>query len=108
MDPREVRREYPARAGAVPSETGTGPKVHREEAPVIVEGKVRLTNLDKIFFPQDGSTKGNVILHYRAVPRMSFHMSKDTLRSSTATPTASRARTSSRTRCSRHPSGSTP
>src|SRR5438132_14068243 len=49
-DPEEVRRETP------PSE-------------VVQEGgrELRLTNLDKVFWPDDGITKGDLIAYYRQV-----------------------------------------
>ncbi|HZR94782.1 MAG TPA: DNA ligase D [Gaiellaceae bacterium] len=39
-------------------------EVHREEP---VSERVKLTNLDKVFFPDEGITKGDLIDYYRAV-----------------------------------------
>ncbi len=42
-------------------------EVHREIPIEQVEGRVKLSNLDKTFFPDEGITKGDLIDYYRAV-----------------------------------------
>ncbi len=42
-------------------------EVHRENPVEQREGRVKLSNLDKVFFPDEGITKGDLIDYYRAV-----------------------------------------
>ena len=42
-------------------------EVHRENPVEQVEGRVKLSNLDKVFFPDEGITKGDLLDYYRAV-----------------------------------------
>jgi bifunctional non-homologous end joining protein LigD len=42
-------------------------EVHREDPVEQVEGRVKLSNLDKVFFADEGITKGDLIDYYRAV-----------------------------------------
>ena len=68
----EVRRERaearPA-AAAAPAGTqgGSAPPKRRGSLAALNDGKVPLTNLDKVFWPEDGYTKGDVIAYYRDV-----------------------------------------
>jgi bifunctional non-homologous end joining protein LigD len=41
--------------------------VHRERPAEVKEGRVKLSNLDKAFFPDEGITKGDLLDYYRAV-----------------------------------------
>ena len=41
--------------------------VHRENPADVTEGRVKLTNLDKVFWPDEGITKGDLLEYYRAV-----------------------------------------
>jgi len=56
-DPRQVRREAPA------------PAVRRNSGRELTDSgrELRLTNLDKLFWPAEGITKGELIDYYRAV-----------------------------------------
>jgi bifunctional non-homologous end joining protein LigD len=42
-------------------------EVRREEPVELDAGRVKLSNLDKVFFPDEGITKGDLIEYYRAV-----------------------------------------
>jgi bifunctional non-homologous end joining protein LigD len=42
-------------------------EVHREEPVELEPGRVKLSNLDKVFFPDEGISKGDLIEYYRAV-----------------------------------------
>jgi bifunctional non-homologous end joining protein LigD len=42
-------------------------EVHREDPIEVPAGRVKLSNLDKVFFPDEGITKGDLIDYYRAV-----------------------------------------
>jgi bifunctional non-homologous end joining protein LigD len=42
-------------------------EVRREDPVAVEEGRVKLSNLDKVFFPAEGITKGDLIDYYRAV-----------------------------------------
>jgi bifunctional non-homologous end joining protein LigD len=42
-------------------------EVHREEPVELDAGRVKLSNFDKVFFPDEGITKGDLIEYYRAV-----------------------------------------
>jgi bifunctional non-homologous end joining protein LigD len=42
-------------------------EVHREDPVEQVESRVKFSNLDKVFFPDEGITKGDLIEYYRAV-----------------------------------------
>ncbi|MDX6486075.1 MAG: bifunctional non-ous end joining protein LigD [Gaiellaceae bacterium] len=42
-------------------------EVRREDPVEAVEGRVKLSNLDKVFYPDEGITKGDLIDYYRAV-----------------------------------------
>ena len=46
---------------------GGAPEPETEEAPPPREDKPRFTNLDKVFWPDEGYTKGDLIEHYRSV-----------------------------------------
>jgi len=50
-----LREDKPARA------------VHREQPVEKSEGRVKLSNLDKVFWPDEGITKGDLLDYYRAV-----------------------------------------
>ena len=79
IDPRECtgeeRRESAKRAqaaakkaarGAVPSPDGQGPA--RVPAVLEVEGhRIKLTNLEKVLFPEDGYTKADLVRYYTEV-----------------------------------------
>jgi bifunctional non-homologous end joining protein LigD len=41
--------------------------VHRERPAAATEGKVKLSNLEKVFWPDEGITKGDLLDYYRAV-----------------------------------------
>jgi bifunctional non-homologous end joining protein LigD len=41
--------------------------VHREDPAEATAGRVKLSNLDKVFFPDEGITKGDLIDYYQAV-----------------------------------------
>jgi bifunctional non-homologous end joining protein LigD len=42
-------------------------EVRREDPVDVVEGRVKLSNLDKVFFAKEGITKGDLLDYYRAV-----------------------------------------
>jgi bifunctional non-homologous end joining protein LigD len=42
-------------------------EVRREDPVEVTAGRVKLSNLDKVFFPDEGITKGDLIDYYRAV-----------------------------------------
>ena len=42
-------------------------EVRREDPVEATEGRVKLSNLDKVFFPDEGITKGDLLDYYRAV-----------------------------------------
>jgi bifunctional non-homologous end joining protein LigD len=44
--------------------------VHREQPVEAAAGRVKLSNLDKVFWPDEGITKGDLIDYYRAVARV--------------------------------------
>ena len=63
--PAEVVREAPgADAPVAPLEPETALPA---PAPAPEPGRVKLTNQDKVFFPDEGITKGDLIAYYRAV-----------------------------------------
>jgi bifunctional non-homologous end joining protein LigD len=53
--PDEVRREVPAPAEPIPAEIRKGKRA------------LKLSNLDKVFWPEEGITKGDLLAYYRAV-----------------------------------------
>ena len=70
LDPKEVRREIAA--PSLPDASVQPPKKTRSGTPgrsgglvVINDAKVQLTNLEKVFWPTEGYTKGDVIDYYR-------------------------------------------
>ncbi|MDD2671683.1 MAG: DNA ligase D [Syntrophales bacterium] len=69
-DPREVTREIPGSASRVLKEprfriSGAGDRT------VKIDGiDIRLTNLDKVFWPEHGYTKGDLIDYYRRAARL--------------------------------------
>lgn len=66
-DPREVRRELPKPAGEV-LPRGKFRIAANEKKVVEINGRrLELTNLDKVFWPEEGYTKGDLIDYYRAV-----------------------------------------
>ncbi|OPY65501.1 MAG: putative DNA ligase-like protein [Syntrophorhabdaceae bacterium PtaU1.Bin034] len=74
IDPREARREEPERIAAGPDprehqKLYRGPRSSKKGADLVVinDAKVPLTNLEKVFWPQEGYTKGDVIDYYREV-----------------------------------------
>jgi bifunctional non-homologous end joining protein LigD len=73
---------------------------------VKVGGKtLRLSNLDKVLYPEAGFTKGQVIDYYSRIATVLLPHLKNTRSPSSATPTAST--TSSSTRSSRRHTGRT-
>lgn len=71
-DPKDVRREIPEPAPSVTNGRFTekkesAPKRGRANLASINDSKVRLTNLDKVFWPEEGWTKGDVIDYYRRI-----------------------------------------
>jgi bifunctional non-homologous end joining protein LigD len=73
LDPREVRREIavpsPADASALPSKKVQQPRKPRRNGglAIVNDAKVLLTNPDKVFWPEEGYTKGDVIDYYREI-----------------------------------------
>jgi bifunctional non-homologous end joining protein LigD len=70
-EPGDVRRERagapPASAAPFPGTKSSAPPKKRGSLALLNEGKVSLTNLDKVFWPDEGHTKGDVIAYYREV-----------------------------------------
>ncbi len=74
VDPKEVHRERPQ---TVPTDTESGPSPDKDETREppewkralvsIADRKVRLTNVDKVLWPEEGVTKGDVIDYYRRI-----------------------------------------
>lgn len=60
--PRMAVKEEPAKAETV---TGTGDKPAQEQALQLDGHRLKLTNLSKTFWPDEGHTKGDVIAYYR-------------------------------------------
>ena len=73
VDPREVARESSSVAAAPepePAAPATGPLLPsgKKQATIEVDGhSLKFTNLDKIWFPEDGITKRDVLEYYNAV-----------------------------------------
>ena len=84
IDPADVRREIPGHGPDGPAIVGTSHEAERKEAKrpraaklaarkdrgalvAINDIKVDLTHLDKVFWPDEGYTKGDMIDYYRAV-----------------------------------------
>jgi bifunctional non-homologous end joining protein LigD len=66
----EVEREEPVTEPQPNSASGSEPQTSKGPVPsVIRKGNrvLRLSNLDKVFFPDDGITKGDLLEYYRAV-----------------------------------------
>lgn len=61
-EPATVIREIPELIVPVPED-----EKERQERSRSVRGKVHFTNLDKIFWPEEGYTKGDVIDYYRRI-----------------------------------------
>jgi len=68
ISPVEVREEE---AGAEPAESaGEQGEENLKEKVVVIDGRrLQLTNLNKVFWPEEGYTKGDVIAYYRKVAR---------------------------------------
>ena len=64
-EPAAVTREIPEVEVPKPAETGSGTEELERSSPV--RGKVRFTNRDKVFWPEEGYTKGDVIEYYRNI-----------------------------------------
>lgn len=60
----ERAEELPAGAGAVERESAAPDRL---DAPAAGERSVRLSNLEKVFWPDEGYTKGDLVGYYRAV-----------------------------------------
>ncbi len=75
VDPRAVRREG---GGAKPARTSALPPGAQEEAAVSINGHaLRFTNLNKIFYPEHGYTKRDVLSYYDAVADLILPHLKD-------------------------------
>ena len=70
--------------------------VRREQPVEKSEGRVKLSNLDKVFWPDEGITKGDLLDYYRAVAPVILPHLRDARSRCAATPTGSPARRSSR------------
>jgi len=84
-DPKQVVRElFPAGPGSIPpgvvmeqesgvesaESAGEQAEENLKEKVVVIDGKrLQLTNLNKVFWPEEGYTKGDVIAYYRKVAR---------------------------------------
>ena len=71
-EPGEVQRERaedPPVAAAPPpgAESRSAPPKRRGSLAALNDGKVSLTNLGKVFWPEEGYTKGEVVAYYRDV-----------------------------------------
>jgi len=63
-----------------PEETGSGTVSETVPDPVSpepIERTVQLTNLDKVFWPEEGHTKGDLIEYYRAISPWMVHYLRD-------------------------------
>jgi bifunctional non-homologous end joining protein LigD len=73
MDPHEVVRELPAPPEKQPEPPPRVYTLHRapkEETTLEIDGReVTVTSLDKVLWPDDGVTKGEMIAYYRDVSR---------------------------------------
>ncbi|MEN6466894.1 MAG: DNA ligase D [Syntrophaceae bacterium] len=68
--PREVRRELPKPSEeVVPQSMGGRFRIVGDDKKIIEIGgrRLEITNLDKVFWPEEGYTKGDLIEYYRAV-----------------------------------------
>ena len=77
-DPRAVRREEPEAPPAAPWHRAPSPDLPFElrEGITEVDGReLKLTNLDKVLYPQAGFTKGDVIAYYASIaPALLEHL----------------------------------
>jgi len=76
-DPRQVCRERPVQS----AQKGTRPKMARkkeQKTNVEIDGhELALTNLDKLYWPDAGLTKGDLVDYYRAVAAVMLPYLKD-------------------------------
>ena len=66
---REKPENLPFGTAAGPERQGGGPEASRKRKGRLVainDVKVDLTNLDKVFWPEEGYTKGDVVAYYRS------------------------------------------
>ena len=63
---RDDKRPEDASPGAAPAD-GPPPPAVRPEAPRAPDRRVEVTNADKVFFPAEGITKGDVVAYYREI-----------------------------------------
>ena len=66
-DPREVRREEPGQAAEVIPKSRFHLAGGQKKIVEISGRRLELTNLDKVFWPDEGYTKGDLIDYYRSV-----------------------------------------
>jgi bifunctional non-homologous end joining protein LigD len=69
--PKQVRRELPrpVQSAPEPAQPQAAPATsrRRDALPASRAGTAELTNLDKVYFPEDGFTKADLIAYYREV-----------------------------------------
>jgi bifunctional non-homologous end joining protein LigD len=78
-DPRSVHRErsMPSRSAAADAEATVKPKTRTMQKRASTQKDLELTNLDKVYFPDDGITKGNILEYYRDVAPVLLRYLKD-------------------------------
>ncbi len=76
-DPRDVRREMPVPVEAEPETPKLEPRQEQSKSEEIGGHEVALTNLQKLYYPEDPLTKGDVIEYYRTMARYMLPYLKD-------------------------------
>jgi len=66
-DPRDVRREQPVATPTSPAARRYAAPQSKETLVYIGNIELSLTNLNKLYYPEDGITKGDVIEYYRSM-----------------------------------------
>jgi bifunctional non-homologous end joining protein LigD len=76
--PDECALEIPGSGtDAPPAAAAPAPAPAREKKPAVAEKRIHFTNLDKVFWPAEGYTKGDLIEYYRAVSPWLLPLLKD-------------------------------
>lgn len=63
---RDVRREY-AQSAPIGKEEPTFPTAKQDQEIIVGERTLKVTNLNKVFWPDEGYTKGDLINYYRQI-----------------------------------------
>jgi bifunctional non-homologous end joining protein LigD len=82
-DPRECIYDGPGAKSESPTDAAsdegsmTEPNQPQASAPAAAEPKATITNPEKVFWPQDGYTKGDLVAYYRAISKWMLPYLKD-------------------------------